>query len=35
VEELKIEWPSGIVDVLKDVKARQYITVREGSSPSK
>jgi hypothetical protein len=33
VEELRIEWPSGTVDVLKDVKARQYITVREGSSP--
>jgi len=33
VEELKIEWPSGTVDVLKDVKARRYITVREGSSP--
>ena len=35
VEELRIEWPSGTVDVLKDVKARQYIAVREGSSPPK
>ncbi len=32
VKELKIEWPSGTVDVLKDIRARQYITVREGSS---
>jgi enediyne biosynthesis protein E4 len=35
VQELKIEWPSGTVDILKDVKAGQYISVREGSSPSK
>ncbi len=35
VDELKIVWPSGTVDLLRNVAARQYITVREGSNPAK
>ncbi|HYK89354.1 MAG TPA: CRTAC1 family protein [Acidobacteriota bacterium] len=33
LQELKISWPSGTVDVLKNVAARQYINVREGTYP--
>lgn len=30
LDELRVEWPSGTVDVLKKVNAGQYLTVREG-----
>jgi hypothetical protein len=30
VEELAIEWPSGVVDRIENIAANQYITVREG-----
>jgi hypothetical protein len=32
VRELRLEWPSGTVDVLRDVKADQVLTVREGET---
>ena len=32
VERLEVRWPSGVVDVLRNVKGRQVVTVREGSS---
>jgi hypothetical protein len=32
VQELRLEWPSGTVDVLRDVKADQVLTVREGET---
>ena len=32
VKELRLEWPSGTVDVLRDVKADQILTVREGET---
>jgi hypothetical protein len=32
-ERVEVRWPSGAVDVLRDVPARQVVTVREGSSP--
>ena len=34
-DRIEVRWPSGIVDVLKDVKGRQIVKVREGSSGSK
>ena len=32
-DRVEIHWPSGTVDVLKDVPANQVVSVREGSSP--
>ena len=32
-ERVEVRWPSGAVDVLKDVAGRRVVTVREGSSP--
>jgi hypothetical protein len=31
-DRIEVRWPSGIVDVLKDVKGRQIVKVREGSA---
>jgi hypothetical protein len=33
VKTIEVRWPSGKVDVLKDVTANQVVTVKEGSSP--
>jgi hypothetical protein len=33
-ERLEVRWPSGLVDVLRDVAAGQVVTVREGSAPA-
>lgn len=33
VAELRLEWPSGTVDVLTGVEADQVLTVREGEAP--
>jgi hypothetical protein len=30
-ERLEVKWPSGRVDVVKDVPADQIVTIREGS----
>jgi hypothetical protein len=32
-ERVEVRWPSGVVDVLRDVPGRRAITIREGSSP--
>ena len=32
-DRIEVRWPSGAVDVLRDVPARQVVTVREGASP--
>ena len=32
-DRVEIRWPSGTVDVLKNVPANRLISVREGSSP--
>jgi hypothetical protein len=32
VDELRLEWPSGTVDVLKNVRADQVVVVREGET---
>jgi hypothetical protein len=32
-DSVEVRWPSGRVDVLRDVKARQSLTLREGESP--
>ena len=34
VDRIEVRWPSGVVDVLKDVKGRQILKVREGSGGS-
>jgi len=34
IDSLKIEWPSGKVDVLKAVATNQFLSVTEGSSPT-
>lgn len=34
LDSLKIEWPSGKIDVLKNVATNQFLTVTEGSSPT-
>lgn len=34
-EHIEVKWPSGIVDLLRDVKGRQVVKVREGSSPAR
>jgi hypothetical protein len=34
VKSLKIRWPSGTEDVLRDVKANQFVTIREGETQS-
>jgi hypothetical protein len=31
VDSLEIRWPSGIVQKLANVKANQFLTVREGA----
>jgi len=33
-DRIEVRWPSGAVDVLKDVGGRRVVTVREGSSPA-
>jgi hypothetical protein len=33
-DRIEVHWPSGIVDVIRDTRARQTITIREGSSSS-
>jgi hypothetical protein len=33
VKTIEIRWPSGKLDVLKDVTTNQVLTVKEGSSP--
>jgi enediyne biosynthesis protein E4 len=33
VEQIEVRWPSGIVDRVRDVQARQVITIAEGSTP--
>jgi len=32
VDQIEVRWPSGIVDALKDVKGRQILKIREGST---
>jgi hypothetical protein len=32
---IEVRWPSGAVDVVKDVGGRRVVTVREGSAPAK
>jgi hypothetical protein len=32
-DRVEVRWPSGTVDVLRDVPARQVVTVREGTAP--
>jgi hypothetical protein len=34
-DRVEVKWPSGIVDLLRDVKGRQVVKVREGSSPAR
>jgi len=34
IDSLKIEWPSGRIDVLKNVATNQFLTITEGSSPT-
>ena len=31
-DRVEVRWPSGAVDVLKDVEGRRVVTVREGSA---
>jgi hypothetical protein len=31
-DRIEVRWPSGVTDVLRDVRARQVITIREGSA---
>jgi hypothetical protein len=31
-DRIEVRWPSGVVDVLKDVKGRQVVKIREGST---
>ena len=33
-DRVEVRWPSGAVDVLKDVEGRRVVTVREGSAAS-
>ena len=33
-DQIEVRWPSGQVDVLKDVAGRRVVTVREGESPA-
>ena len=33
-DRIEVRWPSGVVDVLKDVRPRQVITIREGAGLS-
>jgi hypothetical protein len=32
VERIEVHWPSGLVSVMKDVRADRYLTIREGYS---
>jgi enediyne biosynthesis protein E4 len=32
-ERIEVRWPSGAIDVLRDVAARRVVRIREGSSP--
>jgi hypothetical protein len=34
VDRIEVRWPSGIVDVVKEVRAGQVVSIREGTSPS-
>jgi len=34
-DQVEVCWPGGTVDVLHDVRARQLVTVREGSAPAR
>ena len=34
VDSLKIEWPSGAIDVLKNVPSNQFLIVTEGANPT-
>jgi enediyne biosynthesis protein E4 len=34
-DRVEVRWPSGVVDVLEAVRARQVLTVREGSAPGR
>ena len=33
-DRVEVRWPSGLVDVLRGVRGRQVLTVREGSAPA-
>jgi hypothetical protein len=33
-DSVEVRWPSGAVDLLKDVAGRRLVTIREGSSPA-
>jgi hypothetical protein len=33
IDRVEVRWPSGSVDVLRDVPARQVLRIREGSRP--
>ena len=34
-DRIEVRWPSGLVDVLREVRGRRVVKVREGSSPSR
>jgi hypothetical protein len=33
IDRVEVRWPSGTVDIVRDVPARQVLTIREGSRP--
>lgn len=35
VDRIEIRWPSGAIDTMRDVKARQRVTIREGSTATR
>ena len=34
VDRIEVRWPSGAVDLLRDLPVRQVLTVREGAAPA-
>jgi hypothetical protein len=34
VDTIEVQWPSGTVDVLRDVAGRRLVRIREGSAPA-
>jgi hypothetical protein len=34
IDEIKVRWPSGQINILKDVRANQYLTIKESSGRS-
>jgi hypothetical protein len=33
-DRIEVRWPSGLVDVLRDVRGRRVVAIREGSAPA-